>query len=100
MAKLGRKRMNHLKGRFGYILCDFGKQAGAGRSKGRLRLVSSIAINNVRSAETIRNILPGDFFIGRNRRLFPEFRSHDPVAPRAAEMAERCRFCGREMLMA
>ena len=54
MAKLGRKRMKHLTGRFEYVLCDFSKQGWSRRIKGPFEaVVSAIAIHNVRSPDTI-----------------------------------------------
>jgi cyclopropane fatty-acyl-phospholipid synthase-like methyltransferase len=57
MAKLGRKRMDHLKGRFDYILCDFSKPGWSRKIKGPFdAVVSAIAIHNVRSPEIIQSI--------------------------------------------
>ena len=57
MAKLGRKRMDHLKGRFEYILCDFSKPGWSRKIKGPFdAIVSAIAVHNVRSPETFQSI--------------------------------------------
>jgi ubiquinone/menaquinone biosynthesis C-methylase UbiE len=57
MAKLGRQRMNDLKGRFTYVLCDFSKSGWSRRLEGPFAaVVSSIAIHNVRSADVIEAI--------------------------------------------
>ena len=63
MAKLGRKRMKHLKGRFKYVLCDFSKRGWGRELKGPFEaVVSSIAIHNVRSPDIIRAIY-GEIFL-------------------------------------
>jgi ubiquinone/menaquinone biosynthesis C-methylase UbiE len=55
MAKLGRKRMDHLKERFQYVLCDFSKPGWSRKIRGSFdAVVSSIAIHNVRSPDIIR----------------------------------------------
>src|SRR5262249_38584677 len=57
MAKLGRKRMQDLKGRVKYVLCDFSKPGWSRKIKGPFEaVVSSIAIHNVRSPEMISAI--------------------------------------------
>src|SRR6201987_2672951 len=57
MAKLGQERMEHLKGRVVYTLCDFSK-AGWSRSLTVPfeAIVSSIAIHNVNSPNIVRGI--------------------------------------------
>ena len=63
MAKLGRERMEDLKGRSSYVLCDFSRQGWSRKLKGPFEAaVSSIAIHNVRAPNTIRSIY---------RELFP-----------------------------
>src|SRR5215470_14192931 len=48
MAKLGRERMNHLQGRFNYVICDFSQPGWAESLTGPFEaIVSSIAIHNV-----------------------------------------------------
>jgi ubiquinone/menaquinone biosynthesis C-methylase UbiE len=57
MAKLGGKRMEALKGRFKYVLCDFSKRGWSRKIKGSFNaVVSSIAIHNVREPDIIRSI--------------------------------------------
>jgi SAM-dependent methyltransferase len=57
MARLGRRRMAHFKGRFKYALGDFGKPGWSRKLPGPFEaVVSSIAIHNVRSHQTIRAI--------------------------------------------
>ena len=57
MAKLGRKRMELLAGRFQYVLCDFSKPGWSRKINGSFdAVVSSIAIHNVRAPDIIRSI--------------------------------------------
>jgi len=57
MARLGRRRMRSLKGRFNYVLCDFSKPGWRRKIDGPFdAAVSSIAIHNVRSPDIIRSI--------------------------------------------
>ena len=76
MAKLGRKRMESLKERFQYVLCDFSKPGWSQTIKGPFdAVVSSIAIHNVRSPDIIRSIYqetlslvqPGGCFLNFDR---------------------------------
>lgn len=57
MARLGGKRMNDLKGRFTYVICDFSKRGWSGKLTNPFdAIVSSIAIHNVGSPKIIRAI--------------------------------------------
>ena len=76
MAKLGRKRMESLKERFQYVLCDFSKPGWSQKVKGPFdSVVSSIAIHNVRAPDIIRSIYketfslvkPGGWFLNFDR---------------------------------
>ena len=76
MAKLGRKRMESLKERFQYVLCDFSKPGWSQKIKGPFdSVVSSIAIHNVRAPDIIRSIYketfslvkPGGWFLNFDR---------------------------------
>ncbi|HVO94537.1 MAG TPA: class I SAM-dependent methyltransferase [Terriglobales bacterium] len=76
MAKLGSERMNHLSGRFEYVLCDFGKHGWSKLIPGTFgAVVSSIAIHNVGSPNIIRGIYedaytlvkPGGCFLNFDR---------------------------------
>ena len=80
MAKLGGERMDDLKGRFSYILCDFSKQGWSRKLKGPFEaIVSSIAIHNVRTPEIIQRIYkelfplvkPGGCFLNFDRTSPP-----------------------------
>jgi len=84
MAKLGRKRMARLKGRFRYVLCDFSKSGWSRKLKGRFEaVVSAIAIHNVRYPEMIRAIYcetaalvnPGGCFLNFDR-MTPSQEQH------------------------
>ena len=62
MAKLGRERMQHLKGRFDYVLCDFSQPGWTQKLTGPFEaVVSAIAIHNVGSPKIIERIY-GDIF--------------------------------------
>jgi hypothetical protein len=57
MAKLGQERMEHLKGRVVYALCDFSKAGWSRSLTGPFEaIVSSIAIHNVNSPNIVRGI--------------------------------------------
>src|SRR5919108_1955269 len=57
MAELGGERMDHLKGRYRYVLCDFSKPGWSRKLQGPFEsVVSSIAIHNVRRPEIVRSI--------------------------------------------
>ena len=79
MAKLGRKRMKHLTGRFDYVLCDFSKPGWRQKIKGTFdAVVSAIAIHNVRSPEIIKSIYAETFLLVKTGGLFLNF---DRMAP-------------------
>ena len=74
MAKLGRKRMEPLKGRFKYVVCDFSKPGWSREIKGPFdAVVSSIAIHNVRSSEIIRSIYQETFSLLKTGGCFLNF---------------------------
>jgi SAM-dependent methyltransferase len=57
MAKLGQERMQHLKGRFHYVLCDFSQPGWSRKLTGPFEaVVSAIAIHNVGSPKIIERI--------------------------------------------
>jgi tRNA (cmo5U34)-methyltransferase len=79
MAKLGRKRMEHLKGRFEYILCDFSKPGWQQKIKGPFdAVVSAIAIHNVRSPEIIKSIYQMTFSLVKSGGCFLNFDRMTP----------------------
>ena len=79
MAKLGRERMKHLKGRFKYVLSDFSKQGWSRRIKGPFEaVVSAIAIHNVRSPDTIRAIYKETIKLVKGGGCFVNFDSMRP----------------------
>lgn len=79
MAKLGRKRMKHLNGRFRYVLCDFSKPGWSRKLRGPFdAVVSSIAIHNVRSPDIIRSIYGETFSLIESGGCFLNF---DRMAP-------------------
>lgn len=79
MAKLGRKRMDHLKGRFDYILCDFSKPGWSRKIKGSFdSVVSAIAIHNVRSPEIIQSIYGEAFSLVKTGGCFLNFDRMTP----------------------
>jgi ubiquinone/menaquinone biosynthesis C-methylase UbiE len=79
MAKLGRKRMDHLKGRFDYILCDFSKPGWSRKVKGPFdAVVSAIAIHNVRSPEIIQSIYGETFSLVKTGGCFLNFDRMTP----------------------
>jgi SAM-dependent methyltransferase len=62
MAKLGQERMEHLKGRFHYVFCDFCKPGWTQKLTGPFEaIVSAIAIHNAGSPKIIERIY-GDIF--------------------------------------
>ncbi|MDP2606584.1 MAG: class I SAM-dependent methyltransferase [Deltaproteobacteria bacterium] len=76
MVKLGRERMARLNGRVKFVLCDFSKSGWCRKLNGPFEgVVSSIAIHNVRSHDTIREIYgetyslvkPGGCFVNFDR---------------------------------
>lgn len=57
MIDLGHERMDNLKGRFDYVLCDFSKAGWSRALTGPFEaVVSSIAIHNVNSPNIVRGI--------------------------------------------
>jgi ubiquinone/menaquinone biosynthesis C-methylase UbiE len=79
MAKLGRRRMEHLRGRFDYVLCDFSKPGWHRKMKGSFdAVVSAIAIHNVRSPEIIKSIYDETFALLRTGGCFLNFDRMTP----------------------
>jgi ubiquinone/menaquinone biosynthesis C-methylase UbiE len=79
MAKLGRERMEHLAGRFDYVLCDFSKPGWRQKIKGTFdAVVSAIAIHNVRSPEIIKSIYAETFLLVKAGGLFLNFDRMTP----------------------
>jgi cyclopropane fatty-acyl-phospholipid synthase-like methyltransferase len=79
MAKLGRERMENLKGRFDYVLCDFSKPGWRRKIKGPFdAVVSAIAIHNVRSPEIIRTIYQETFLLVKTAGCFLNFDRMTP----------------------
>ena len=79
MARLGRRRMAALKGRFRYVLCDFSKPGWSRRIDGLFdAAVSSIAIHNVRSPEIIRAIYAETFSLVKPGGCFLNFDRMHP----------------------
>lgn len=94
MAKLGRKRMNHLKGRFEYVLCDFGKEGWSRVIKGPFEVVvSAIAIHNVRLPATIREIYRATFTLVKSGGCFLNF---DRMRPSQQDQIEWLQEAGYE----
>jgi ubiquinone/menaquinone biosynthesis C-methylase UbiE len=79
MVKLGRQRMKEFKGRFKYVLCDFSKPGWSRKIKGSFdSVVSSIAIHNVRSPDTIRAIYGETFSLVKSGGCFLNFDRMTP----------------------
>ena len=79
MAKLGRQRMQHLTGRFDYVLCDFSEPGWRQKIKGTFdAVVSAIAIHNVRSPEIIKSIYGETFLLVKTGGLFLNFDRMTP----------------------
>jgi ubiquinone/menaquinone biosynthesis C-methylase UbiE len=79
MAQLGRQRMQHLTGRFDYVLCDFSKPGWDRTIKGPFdAVVSAIAIHNVRSPEIIKAIYRATFFLVKTGGCFLNFDRMTP----------------------
>ncbi len=79
MAKLGRKRMQPLDGRFKYIVCDFSKPGWSRKIKAHFDgVVSSIAIHNVRSPDIIRSIYEEAFSLVKTGGSFLNFDRMTP----------------------
>ena len=94
MAKLGRKRMAHLKGQVKFVLCDFSKSGWSRKLKGPFEaVVSSIAIHNVRSHDTIRAIYEETFSLVKPGGCFINF---DRMTPSLKEQLKWLRDAGFE----
>lgn len=79
MARLGRRRMAALKGRFKYILCDFSKPGWSRKLPGPFdAVVSSIAIHNVRAYDVIRSIYRETFELVGSGGCFINFDRMTP----------------------
>jgi ubiquinone/menaquinone biosynthesis C-methylase UbiE len=79
MAQLGRQRMQHLTGRFDYVLCDFSKTGWDRTIKGPFdAVVSAIAIHNVRSPEIIKSIYRETFLLVKTGGCFLNFDRMTP----------------------
>jgi cyclopropane fatty-acyl-phospholipid synthase-like methyltransferase len=79
MAKLGRQRMQHLTGRFDYVLCDFSKPGWRRKIKEPFdAVVSAIAIHNVRSPEIIKSIYAETFLLVKAGGCFLNFDRMTP----------------------
>jgi SAM-dependent methyltransferase len=93
MVQLGRQRMEHLRGRFQYVLCDFSK---AGWSSDITQefdaVVSSIAIHNVRSPDVIRSIYQDSFHLLKNGGCFLNFDRMTPSQEQQIGWLEQAGF--------
>jgi cyclopropane fatty-acyl-phospholipid synthase-like methyltransferase len=79
MVKLGRERMARLNGRVKFVLCDFSQSGWSRKLKGPFdAVVSSIAIHNVRSHETIRAIYGETFSLVKPGGCFVNFDRMTP----------------------
>ncbi len=79
MARLGRQRMKHFKGRVKYVLCDFSKPGWSRKIHGPFdAVVSSIAIHNVRSPAVIRAIYGEVFGLVKTGGCFVNFDRMTP----------------------
>ena len=79
MAKLGRQRMQALERRFRYVLCDFSRPGWSRKINGSFdAVVSSIAIHNVRSPDTIRAIYQETFSLVKSGGCFLNFDRMTP----------------------
>ena len=93
MAKLGRKRMDDLKGRFTYVLCDFSKQGWSRMLKGPFEaVVSSIAIHNVRTPNIVRSIYKELFPLVKTGGCFVNFDRVNPPLEHQMEWLREARF--------
>jgi ubiquinone/menaquinone biosynthesis C-methylase UbiE len=81
MMKLGTERMDDLKGRFGYVLCDFSKPGWSQKITGPFEaVVSAIAIHNVREPEIIEGIYNEIFSLVKGGGCFLNFdRTNSPL---------------------
>jgi SAM-dependent methyltransferase len=79
MAKLGQERMEQLKGRFEYVLCDFSEPGWSRKLTGPFEaVVSSIAIHNVRSPEIMEHIYRDIFPLVKSGGCFINFDRERP----------------------
>lgn len=94
MAKLGRKRMARLRGRFKYALSDLSKPGWSRKLKGPFdAVVSSIAIHNVRSHDAIRAIYRETFPLLKKDGCFLNF---DRMTPSLKEQIKWLKAAGFE----
>jgi ubiquinone/menaquinone biosynthesis C-methylase UbiE len=94
MAKLGRERMAPLKKRVKYVLSDLSKPGWSKKIDGPFEAaVSSIAIHNVRSHETIRSIYGEVFSLVAPGGCFLNF---DRMTPSLEEQLKWLRAAGFE----
>jgi tRNA (cmo5U34)-methyltransferase len=94
MAKLGRQRMKQLRGRFKFVICDFSKRGWSRKIKGPFEaVVSSIAIHNVRSTETIQEIYGEVFALVKTGGCFLNF---DRMTPSLKQQMKWLREAGFE----
>lgn len=79
MAKIGQERMQHLKGRFDYVLCDFSQPGWSRKLTGPFEaVVSAIAIHNVGSPKIIERIYGNIFTLVKNGGCFINFDRERP----------------------
>jgi SAM-dependent methyltransferase len=79
MAKLGRERMQNLKGRFTYVIADFSRRGWSKLMPGPFEaVVSSIAIHNVGSPNIIRGIYQDVYTLVQPGGCFLNFDRHEP----------------------
>jgi ubiquinone/menaquinone biosynthesis C-methylase UbiE len=79
MAKLGRERMQHFKGRFDYVLCDFSQPGWTQKLTGPFEaIVSAIAIHNVGSPKIIERIYAEIFPLVKSGGCFINFDRERP----------------------
>jgi hypothetical protein len=79
MAKLGNERMQHLKGRFNYVFCNFSEPGWTKKLPGPFEaVVSSIAIHNVRGPEIIERIYHDIFSLVKTGGCFINFDRERP----------------------
>jgi SAM-dependent methyltransferase len=79
MAKLGQERMEHLKGRFHYVFCDFCKPGWTQKLTGPFEaVVSAIAIHNAGSPKIIERIYSDIFPLVKSGGCFINFDRERP----------------------
>jgi SAM-dependent methyltransferase len=94
MAKLGHERMTDLKGRFEYVICNFGRHGWSRYMPEPFEaVVSSIAIHNVNSPNIIRGIYEDAFALVKPGGCFLNF---DRPRPPWEEQMEWLRGAGFE----